>query len=174
MESSPLEQPCRAPTCWAAAFHPRGPAVARAPGGSTCRVESICHQPQWRGSPAQLSTLASAAAPCLGGSSGSWPQLALSCDGAHRPWGLADPLARRPLPLAREHSHDDTGLEQEGGDGGLRDSDAHGRTEGLHRAGGGCPVWLFPTEFCKMPPSPSLAWGCEGTSRRRVQRQPRC
>lgn len=62
-----------------------------------------------RGDAARLGTPASAA--------GSWPPLALGCDGAHRPQALAD-------PLARGRGREGTGLEREGGDGGLRDDEA--------------------------------------------------
>lgn len=151
----------RAPTCQAAAFHPRGPAAARAPGGSACRAESICCRPQRHRAPAQLSTLASAAALCLSRSSRSRPQLALGCNSGHRPQALADPLARCPPLLAQEHSHDDTSLEREGGDRGLRDGNAHSRAGGAAPgmcwgAGRGQGVCLFPLELCKMPPSLGL------------------
>lgn len=80
--------------------------------------------------PAQLGAPGSAAAPRPGGSSRSRPRLALSCHGAHHPQGLADPLARCPQPLAREHGHHDTGLEREGGDGGSRGGDTDSRAAG--------------------------------------------
>lgn len=166
--------PCRAPTCRAAAFHPRGPAVARAPDGSTCRAES---SDRW--SPARLGTPASAAALRLSGSSRSW--LALGCDGSHRPWALADPLARCPQPLAP----DDTNLEWEGGvwrvQGWRHTWQSRGAAPNRRRVLGDRGVCLFPIELFKNVTQPTLSCGAagdelspKGTSRRRAQRELRC
>lgn len=130
---------------------------------STCQAESTRCHPQRRGAPAQLGSPASAAAPRLSGSSGSRPPLALGCDGAHRPRGLA-------ALLAQERGLDTAGLRRDGEDGGSKDGDA--RAAELGR--GGQRFYFSPAEFCEVPPSLSPARGCRAQSvRREVTGEPR-